>query len=148
MELYHYWDWSRKERFIIQYSCNNCKKEVSREDRFIAFYGEVLCPECAKGVEQCTDMFELLYDIPVDPTGVYYYYQKTDLRIKSELTSVEHSRNDIYIQFTSGSISIWKDSKIKKVKKPSNNKNKFEFCYLIKNRDGEILGYIGKESEK
>lgn len=138
----------KKGEFKILYLCHKCKKEVSREERFIAFYGEVLCPECAKGVEQCTDMFELLFDIPSDLIGVYYYFNKSDLRIKSELVSVEHNLEEIYIQFTSGSLSIWKYSKIKKVKKPDNNKDRFEFCYLIKNCDGEILGYIGKEAIK
>ncbi|KGK81154.1 hypothetical protein [Clostridium sp. HMP27] len=130
------------------YFCYKCNKEVIEEEKFIAFYGEVLCNECSKGVEPCSNMFRLLFDISEDLLGVHYYFQKTDLRIKSQLTSVEHSRESIYIQFTTGNIVISDTSTIKKVKKPSNNIGIFEFCYMIKNSDNEIIGYIGKESDK
>jgi hypothetical protein len=126
------------------YSCYKCRKEVKEEERFIAYYGEVLCSECSRGVEPCTGMSMLLFDIPEDLSGVYFYFQKTGLVIKAELVSVEHSREEIYIEFTGGNLSISSESKIIKVKRPSNNVDKFEFCYLIKNYSDEILGYIGK----
>lgn len=90
-------------------------------------------------------MHSFLFDIPSDLKGVYFYLEKVDLRIKSEITSVEHNREEIYIKFSSGSLSIWADSVIKKVKKPNKVKGEFEFCYMISNRDGETLGFIGKE---
>lgn len=93
-------------------------------------------------------MNRLFFDIGDDLSVIYYYFQKTDLIIKSELVSVEHSTEEIYIKFTGGGLSIWRDSTVLKVKKPSNTVGKFEFCYLIKNCDGEILGYIGKPCEK
>lgn len=125
--------------------CYKCKKEVDEVDKFIAFYGEILCNECSKGVEPCTSMFRLLFDIPQDLLGVYYYFSKTDLAIKAQLTSVEHSRESIYIQFTTGSIVISDTSTIKKVKKPRNNTGAFEFCYMIKNSEDEVIGYIVKQ---
>jgi hypothetical protein len=126
------------------YSCYKCRKEVKEEERFIANYGEVLCSKCSRGVEPCTAMSMLLFDIPEDLSGVYFYFQKTGLEIKAELISVEHSREEIYIGFTGGSLSMPSESKIVKVKRPSNNVDKFEFCYLIKNNSDEVLGYIGK----
>ncbi|WP_310939913.1 hypothetical protein [Clostridium sp. SHJSY1] len=128
--------------------CYKCKQEVTEEEKFIAFYGEILCSECSKGVEPCTSMFRLLLDIPNDLSEVYYYFHKTDLTIKAQLTSVEHSREDIYIQFTTGSIVISDMSKIRKVKKPIHNTGTFEFCYMIKNSDNEVIGYIGKQNDK
>ncbi|MDP4144109.1 MAG: hypothetical protein Q8936_06430 [Bacillota bacterium] len=118
---------------------------MNEEERFIAYYGEVLCPECSQGVEPCTNIFSFLFDMPSDLNGVYFYLQKVDLSIKSEVTSIEHNREEIYIKFNAGSLSICENSMIKKVKKPSKVKGKFEFCYMIKNRDAETLGFIGKE---
>jgi hypothetical protein len=100
--------------------------------------------------ESMSDMNDLFFDLGDGSSfsGIYYYLQKADLNIKSELISVEHSREEIYIKFTAGNLSIWKTSIVKKVKKPRNIKDKFEFCYLIKNYNGEFLGCIGKPYEK
>lgn len=125
--------------------CYKCKKKTDEVDKFISFYGEILCNECSRGVEPCSRMFRMLLDIPEDLSEVYYYFHKTDLTIKSQVISVEHSREDIYIQFTAGSIVISDTSIIKKVKKPSNDTNLFEFCYMIKNPNNEVIGYIGKQ---
>lgn len=93
-------------------------------------------------------MFRLLFDIPEDLSEVYYYFHKTDLTIKAQLTSVEHSRESIYIQFTTGSIVISDMSVITKLKKPSHNTGTFEFCYMIKNSENKVIGYIGKQNDK
>lgn len=128
----------------MEYTCFKCKTKVKAEERFLAYYGEVLCPECSKGVEPCSDEFELLFDIPNDFREVYYYFNKTDLMIKAQLESIEHSREEVFIRFAGGSLSIWKESKVLKVKKPRGCKGKFEFCYSIGSCDGDSLGYIGK----
>lgn len=106
----------------------------------------MLCSECSKGVEPCSVMNRLFWDMEGDLSEIYFYLQRADLNIKSQLVSVEHSREDIYIEFTAGTILIWRGSIIKEVKRPSNSEDKFEFCYLIKNDLGEVLGYIGKQS--
>lgn len=92
-------------------------------------------------------MFELLFDLPKDLSKVYYYLHITNLKIKSEIYSVEHNRDEIYIQFSCGNLSISSDSAIIKVNKPKESEEQFEFCYLIKNRDGEVLGYIAMPCE-
>lgn len=130
----------------IKYLCNKCRKEVKAKERFISYCGEVLCSECSKGVEPCSVMNRLFWDMEGDLSQIYFYLQKVDLNIKSQLVSVEHSREVIYIEFTAGTILIWRGSIIKEVKRPSNSEDKFEFCYLIKNDLGEVLGYIGKQS--
>lgn len=130
----------------IKYSCNKCHKEVKTKERFISYCGEVLCSECSKGVEPCSVTNRLFWDMEDDLSEIYFYLQKADLNIKSQLVSVEHNREEIYIEFTAGTLSIWRDSIIKEVKRPSNSEDKFEFCYLIKNNSGEVLGYIGKQS--
>lgn len=91
-------------------------------------------------------MNRLFWNLEDDLSQIYFYLHKTDLNIKSQLVSVEHSREEIYFEFTAVTLSIWKDSIINEVKRPSNIKDKFEFCYLIKNNSGEVLGYIVKQS--
>lgn len=78
--------------------------------------------------------------------GTFYYY-KIGLFIKSPVKNVFiFDENSLSIAFSYGSLDIFLDT-IESIKKPSRILNDFDWCYVIKNYYGEVIGYIGKEVE-
>lgn len=136
----------------MKYKCYECNKkgiytEVEEKNRFIDKNGKILCTECAKKAESCNDKIRFICDITSDLNKCFYYFQKTNLKIKSKVTDFQSESNEIKIKFQNGELSVLKENQIKKVSRPSNIIEKFTWCYAIKNTDEDLIGYIGKKEE-
>ena len=76
-----------------------------------------------------------------------YYFQKHNVFIRSKITKYRLSKTDyMTIEFESGHIDVHDMSQINKISRPLNIMIPFDWCFLIKNSDGEFIGYIGKPS--
>jgi hypothetical protein len=102
-----------------------------------------LCKKCSVGVKPCTDRQKLLCEKMEE--GFYYFY-KFDLFIKLKIEKVVYLGEETKILFKgkNGHLNIWLDSQIKKISRPGNIIQKFDWCYILKDSEGEILGYIGR----
>ncbi|KHD14992.1 hypothetical protein AWN73_10820 [Clostridium butyricum] len=78
--------------------------------------------------------------------GTFYYY-KSNLFIKSEVTRVVEME-DIFLEisFECGNVDVFID-KIKPVRRPDNIIAKFKWCYKLKNEYDDVIGYIGLKEE-
>lgn len=124
------------------YRCYECKTEVGKR-HFTARDGRILCKKCSEGVEACTDRQKFFCE---ELTEGYYYFYMFELFIKLGIDKgiIEDGNIEIKFKDNSGGLTIWKDTKIRRVPRPSNILNKFEWCYMIKDSDGRVLGYIGR----
>jgi hypothetical protein len=125
------------------YSCYSCHKEVSK-NHFTASDGKILCEKCSEDVEPCTDRQKFLSE---DIAEGYFYHYNFDLFIKLKIDKIIYEGKKIEVRFnnSSGFLEIWENTKIKKVSRPGNIIQKFQWCYSIKDSSGTILGYIGKD---
>jgi hypothetical protein len=124
------------------YSCYECNTKVGQQ-HFTAHDGRILCDKCSIGVKPCTDRQKLLCEAIEEG---YYYFYKFDLFIKLSISKTisEDGAIKIKLDNNAGELIIWIDTIVKKVSRPGFLVSKFEWCYLIKNSEGELLGYIGK----
>lgn len=80
-----------------------------------------------------------------DLEEAYFFYSKSDLVLRLPITDIAKSEDGISLYLGDDShLIIWNDSEVKRVKRPSNFIGDFEYCYLIKNSDKELIGYIGR----
>jgi hypothetical protein len=128
----------------FMYSCYICNAKVGQQ-HFTAHDGRILCEKCSEGVKPCTDRQKLLCEVLED--GFYYFY-KFDLFIKLAIKKSVSEDGAIKIKFedSDSELIIWTETIVKKVSRPGNIIAKFDWCYFIKNTEGEVLGYIGKPS--
>lgn len=84
--------------------------------------------------------------------GVFYYRSENEnLFLRSKVVNSKKSfgiTENILIDLECGSIYIDKSTEIIQVKRPKHLLIPFEWCYEIKDRNKEILGYIGKPNYK
>ncbi len=127
------------------YSCYECSQTVPRV-HFTAHDGRILCNKCSVGVKPCTDRQKLFSE---NIGEGYYYFYKSDLLIKISIRKMVSEDGAVKIKFAenTGELVIWTDTSVKKVSRPGNIIQKFEWCYIIKDSVGEILGYLGKPEE-
>ena len=79
--------------------------------------------------------------------GTFYYY-KNGLVISSKVTNVKLEAKDfISISFGCGSVDMSVKG-IKPIKRPGNIIAKFEWCYILRDINGDCLGYVGKKVEE
>lgn len=126
------------------YSCYECKTKVG-QDYFTSTDGRILWDKCSAGVKPCTDRQKFLCEAIEEG---YYYFYKFDLLIRLGIYKMVSEDGGAKIKFAgnSGELTIWTDTTVKKVSRPSNIIQNFEWCYVINNNQGEVLGYIGKPS--
>ena len=73
--------------------------------------------------------------------------------LKSKIKSFEIIKNStgeedlLDIELENGHVGICKYSKVTKIKSPPNIILNFDWCFSIRNKDGELIGYIGKLTE-
>lgn len=87
-----------------------------------------------------------------DLEEAYFYMKISDLYIKLPIVEViqgeETNPDGMTLMLGNDDAShliIWRDgTEVKKVRRPSNIIGNFEYCYLIKNSDKELVGYIGR----
>ncbi|OOM16750.1 hypothetical protein [Clostridium saccharobutylicum] len=72
-----------------------------------------------------------------------FYYHKPSLFIKSQVTNVVDNGDFLEVAFEGGNVDIFIED-IKQVRRPGNLVASFAYCYMLKNEDDEIIGYIGK----
>ena len=76
--------------------------------------------------------------------GTFYYY-KLGLFIKSSVTNVFMvNRNSLSVTFSHGAVDVYLDT-IERIERPSSIVKDYEWCYVLKNYYGEVIGCIGKE---
>jgi hypothetical protein len=126
------------------YRCYECK-EIVGPQHFTSHDGRILCDKCSEGVKPCSDRQKFLCEAIEE--GFYYFY-KFDLFIKLGIKKTVNEDGAIKIKFwdNDSELIIWTETTVRKVSRPGNIIAKFDWCYLIKNTEGEVLGYIGKPS--
>lgn len=79
--------------------------------------------------------------------GTFYYY-KNGLVIFSKVTNVKLEAKDfISINFECGSVDMFIKG-VKPIKRPGNIIANFEWCYILRDTEGDCLGYVGKKVEE
>jgi hypothetical protein len=79
-----------------------------------------------------------------------YYFQRLDVFIKSKVINAEVLQDDfeeeyfLDIELEHGHVGVNKYSKVRAINRPCNMVIPFEWCFAIKNQDGDFIGYIGK----
>ena len=127
----------------MKYHCYKCKVNIDEETRFTEASGKLFCNVCSVGATPCTDREKFIESIVgEDLKDVSYYFYNDNLFIKSSILSVDH--RNLEVIFQNGSVVISKDVKITKIKKPSNVIKKFKWCYSLRDKYGELLGYLCK----
>ena len=82
-----------------------------------------------------------------------YFFQKHDVYFESKIKSFEIIKNCfdeedfLDIELENGHVGIGEYSKVAKIKRPSNIVKLFDWCFAIRNIDGEHIGYIGKPTK-
>ncbi|MBY6915504.1 hypothetical protein [Clostridium botulinum] len=77
-----------------------------------------------------------------------FYYHKFGLLVKGKVNMIlELSKDSLNVNFEGGTVDIYSD-KVKKIRRPGNIIERFEWCYILKNQYNECIGYIGKLVEK
>ena len=97
--------------------------------------------------EQLKEVFE------VDLLEGTYFFQKHDVYFESKIKNFEIIKNCfdeedfLDIELENGHVGIGEYSKVAKIKRPSNIVKLFDWCFAIRNIDGEHIGYIGKPTK-
>lgn len=78
--------------------------------------------------------------------GTYYYY-KDALLIHAKVKNICELTSCLHIDFEGGAVDVAAD-KIKPIRRAGNIVEKFNWCYILKNYEGECIGYIGQIEDK
>lgn len=82
--------------------------------------------------------------------GTYYNYGYgwvVKLDIAEILIGVLGTSDFMSVRLVGGGYVDILSENIKPVRRPGNIIAKFKWCYLLKNKDGECIGYIGEKEE-
>jgi len=75
-----------------------------------------------------------------------FCFQKEDLLFISPVQSFSADTDCLEIRFQGGYVKLWRlageESKVIKVERPANLLLECKACYLLKNGQGEYIGYI------
>lgn len=77
-----------------------------------------------------------------------FYVDTSDTLLSSKVTNVlEADKNVLEILLKGGSTTVYID-KLQKVYSPGHSTKIFKWCYLLKNNQNSVIGYIGEPEEK